>query len=287
MRPDTGQVGDDRDAEGAEVVGAPDAGQLEELRRVDRPAGEDDLAAFDAFGAAALPLDVDGDRAPPLEDDPGHERPRPDGQVLPATDRLEVRLRGRQPPAVVDVAIERRETLLAVAVDVVGQVVARLLAGREEGLEQRVRGRTTFQDQRPVMAAPRIVGRGGQAVLHLLEVRQAMGVVPCLHPGIGRPALVVEWVATLEDLAVDARRAAEDLAARVVDAPAVHERLGFRLVHPVVVAAADREGQRRRHVDEDVESIVGPPGFDDQDASCPDRPTTGWPARSRPSRRRR
>ena len=205
MRADAGQVGHDRDAEGAEVVGAPDPGQLEELRRVDRAAGQDDLAAFDALGAAALALDVDGDRAPALEHDPGHERPRPDRQVLPAADRLEVRLRGRQPPAVVDVAIERREALLAVAVDVLGQVITGLLTGGEESLEQRVRGRTTFQDQRPVMATPRIVGGGRQAVLHLLEVRQAMRVVPGLHPGIGRPALVVERVAALEDLAVDAR----------------------------------------------------------------------------------
>ena len=188
-----------------EVGGATDPAQLEQLRRVDRAAGEDDLAAFDALRPAALPFDVDGDGAPALEHDAGHERPRPDGQVLPATDRLQVRLRGRQPPAVVDVPIERREALLAVAVDVVGQVIARLLAGGEERLEQRVRGRTAFQDQRPVMAAPRIVGGGRQAVLHLLEVRQAMGVVPGLHPGIGRPALVVERIAALEDLAVDAR----------------------------------------------------------------------------------
>ena len=102
-------------------------------------------------------------------------------RFLRPTDRLQVRLRGGQPPAVVDVAIERREPLLAVAVDVVGQVIAGLLAGGEERLEQRVRGRTALQDERPVMTAPRIVGRGREAGLHLLEVRQAMGVVPRLH----------------------------------------------------------------------------------------------------------
>ena len=164
-----------------------------------------------------------------------------------------------------DVPVERREPLLSIAVDVVGQVVAGLLAGGEEGREQRVRRRTALQDERPVVAAPRVVGGGRQARLHPLEVRQAVGVVPGLHPGIGRPALVVERVAALEDLAVDARRAAEDLAAGVVDAPAVHERLRLRLVLPVVVAAADRERQRRRHVDEDVEPVVGPAGLEDED----------------------
>ena len=104
-----------------------------------------------------------------LEHDPGHEGPRPDGQVLPAADRLQIRLRRRQPPAAVDVAIERREALLAVAVDVVGQRVAGLLAGGEESPEQRVRGRTPFQDERPVVAAPRIVGAAARQVSIFLK----------------------------------------------------------------------------------------------------------------------
>ena len=115
------------------------------------------------------------------------------------------------------------------------------------------------------MAAPRVVRRGREARLHPLEVRQAVGVVPRRHPGVGRPALVVERVAALEDLAVDARRAAEDLAAGVVDPPAVHERLGLGLVPPVVEPAADRERQRGRHVDEDVEPLVRPARLEDED----------------------
>ena len=75
-------------------------------------------------------------------------------------------------------------------------------------------------------------------------------------PGHRRPALVVEGVAALEDHPVDRRRAAEDLAPGVVDAPAVHERLGLGSVAPVVERAADRERQRGRHVQEDVEPPV-------------------------------
>ena len=137
------------------------------------------------------------------------------------------------------------------------------------------------------MAAPRVVGRGREAGLHPLEVRQAVGVVPGRHPRVGRPALVVERVAALEDLAVDARRAAKDLAAGVVDPPVVHERLGLRFVLPVVEAAADRERQRGRHVDERVDAPVGPAGLEDQD---PRARVGGQPirrARTRPIRRRR
>ena len=77
----------------------PDARQLEQLRRVDRAAGEDDLAALDPLRAAALPLDVDRDGAPAIEHDPGHERPRPQVEVPAAANRPQVRLRGAQPPA--------------------------------------------------------------------------------------------------------------------------------------------------------------------------------------------
>ena len=200
-----------------------------------------------------------------IEDDAGHQRPGPDGQVPAAADRLQVGLCGTQAPAVVDVPVERREAFLAVAVDVVGQVVARLLAGGEEGREQGVGGGSTFEDERAVVPAPGVVRRRGEARLHLLEVRQAVGVVPAGHPRVGRPALIVERVAALEDLAVDAGRAAEDLAAGVVDPAAVHERLGLGFVLPVVVAAADREGQGRRHVDEHVEPVVRAAGLEEED----------------------
>ena len=263
---DARQVGHDGDAEVLQVRRRADAGELEQLRRVDRAARQDDLAALDPLRSPTPPLDVDGDGARPLEHDAGHERPRPDGQVATAADRLQVGLRRRDPATAVDVAIERPEAFLAIAVDVLGQLVAGFLAGLEEGREQRVGRRAALQDQRPVVAAPRVVRGGRETRLHLLEVRQAVGVVPGRHARVGGPALVVERVAALEDLAVDARRAAEDPAARVVDAPAAHERLGLGVVAPVVVAAADRERQRRRHVDEHVEPVVRPPGFEDEDA---------------------
>src|SRR2546426_564307 len=82
------------------------------------------------------------------------------------------------------------------------------------------------------VAAPGVVPRRGQAVLHPLEVRQAMGVVPGLHARGRRPAIEVERVATLEDHPVDRRRPAEDAAAGVIDPTAAHERLGLRAIAP-------------------------------------------------------
>ena len=116
------------------------------------------------------------------------------------------------------------------------------------------------------MAAERVVGRGGEAVLHPLEVRQAVRVVPLLHAGVGGPALVVQRVAALEDHPVDARRAAEHLAAGVVHPPRIEVRLRLGLVLPVVEAVPDREHQRRRHVHEHVPAPVRPPRLEDEHA---------------------
>ena len=111
-----------------------------------------------------------------------------------------------------------------------------------------------------------VVVADGEAALHLLEVRQAVRVAPGLHARIGCPPLVIERVAALEDHPVDAARAAEHLATSVIHPAAVHERLRFAFVLPVVEPTADREHQRRRHVDEHVPPRVRAAGFEHQDA---------------------
>ena len=261
---DARQVVDDVDAERLQLGGVADAGQLQQLRRVDRAAADDDLVGVRPPGRPAAEVERDARRPRAVEHQPAHERVGLHGQVRPVHDRVQVGAGGAQPAAAVDVAVEGRKALLAVAVDVGRELVAGLLDGLEERLEERARGRAALEHERAVAAAPLVGAR--QARLHLLEVRQAVGVVPRLHPGVARPALVVHRVAALEDHAVDAARAAEHLAAGVVDAPVVHVRLGLGLVLPVVEAAADRVGQRRRHVDEEVELVVVAAGLEHQDA---------------------
>ena len=207
VAPDAGKVGQDIDAEVRELGGRSDARQQQELGAVDRATGQDHLAGRVAIDAAAppAPSDLDADGAGPLEQDPGHEPAGPDREVRAlAQDRMEVGARRTQAAASVDIPIERREPLLPVAIDVLGQGIAGLLGGFEERPEERAGSRATLEHERAIVAAPRIVGRRGQGVLHLLEVRQAMGEIPCLHARVGRPTLEVEGVASLEDLAVDA-----------------------------------------------------------------------------------
>ena len=92
-----------------------------------------------------------------------------------------------------------------------------------------------------------------------------MGVVPVLHPvGLG-PAVVVHWIAALEDHAIDARRATEHFAPGVVDPATIHMRLGFSLVLPVVEPTADRIRKCRGHVNEHIPFPVLAPRFKHED----------------------
>src|ERR1700740_1108671 len=109
-----------------------DAGELEELRRVDGAAAEDDLARADDL--AAVDLDADGPRA--LEHDLGNERPAADLEVRSAHGGMEVGARGAEAAAAPDRPVERGEALLSVAVDVVRELVAGLLHRLEERGEE-------------------------------------------------------------------------------------------------------------------------------------------------------
>ena len=286
---DAREVVDHLDAERREVRGVADARELEQLRGVDGAAAEHDLAGLDAAPTAGVPV-VEADRALAPEPDAGDEGERLDAQVGARPRRIEVGP-GRRPAATpVDVAVEAGEALLPVAVDVVGQREAGLLGGLEEHPEQRVGGRAALEQQRAVGASPGVTGRAPgvvEAGLHPLEVRQAVQVVPRLQAGVGRPPLEVHRVAALEDHAVDRAAAAQDLAARVVDPPVVHVRLGVGLVLPVVEPVADRERQRRGHVDQRVEAGVRVPRLEHEHGRRPGRRSAGWPARCPPTRRRR
>src|SRR4051794_27603709 len=155
-----------------------DPRQLEELRRIEGAAAEDHLAGTDRLGPAALALDLDAGRASTVHMDPGHERPRPELQVGPMPDRVEIRASRAHPTTLPDVPIERREALLPVAVHVRRQVISGLDCRVEPRAEQRARRRAALEAEWSAMAAPGVIrGRGG-AVLHPLEVGEAMRVRP-------------------------------------------------------------------------------------------------------------
>ena len=266
-----------------------DAGELEQLGCVDRAAAEDDLPGADAAGAAGLHA---GSRLRPRALPVSASKRTPVAIARVSTVRF---LRCRTGCRYARAADSRRprcrlrsnlrEALLAVAVDVVGARVAGLDGRVEERREQRVVRGSALEHQRSVAAAPVVLAR--EAGLHLLEVGQAVEVVPLLHPRLGCPALVVERVAALEDHPVDRAGAAEHLAAGVEDPAVVEVRLRVGLVLPVVEPVADREGQRRRHVDEGVDPEVRAAGLEHQDRRSRVGGEPVGERAARPSRRRR
>ena len=139
--------------------GVADARELEQLRGVDRPAAQQHLAGLDPLRVPAAATTSTPTARVPVEVHVGDQRPRADLEVGALLDRMQVGAGGAQSVPAIDVAIKRGKALLAVAVDVLGERIARLLHGGEEGLEQRVDGRTPLELERPVVAAPAIVGR--------------------------------------------------------------------------------------------------------------------------------
>ena len=89
--------------------------------------------ARDPLGLPAVRV-FDTDRARSVEQDPGDERAGADIEVRPVHDRMQVRTRCAQATAATDVAVERGEALLAIAVDVFGELVAGLLHGAKNAL---------------------------------------------------------------------------------------------------------------------------------------------------------
>ena len=252
------------EAERFQLVSVADSGKLQERGRQEGSGSEDHFAGAHLTKRPEAAAVLDPDRTPSLEENARHRRQRLHVQVRPVHHRVEVGPRWREPPPTVNVAVERGEALLAVPVDVVGQVLTGLLHRFEKRDKQRTRCRSAFENERPVVAVERIVGRRGETVLHAFEVRQAVCVVPTSHAALGRPFFVVQRIAALEDHPVDAPGAAEHLAAGVVDAPAaeVWFWLGFEL--PVVEAIADRHRQRRRHRNQRIPDVIPAPGFKEQ-----------------------
>ena len=136
--------------------------------------------------------------------------------------------------------IETAEAFLLVAVDVVRERIACLLAGREPRGMQRVREASVAGLQGPPVAAVGVAAR--IARLSTTEVRQHLGIAPAAR-ALLLPTLEVEGVATHIHHAVDGRGTTQGLATRAVDAPPIHKGLGLGLVLPAIARIGHRIGQ--------------------------------------------
>ena len=168
---DRRQIFDHVDPQAAQFAGVTDPRELQQLRGVDRATAEDDLAGTHPLGPAGQPLRLHADGPLALEHDPRDELMAADLKVRSLLHGVQIRTGGAPSPAVVDVAVKRRESLLAVPVHIVGQRIPGFLDRLEKRLEQRACRRTPLEDQRPVSTA-KVVGPALQVSIFLKYGRQ-------------------------------------------------------------------------------------------------------------------
>jgi len=248
------------DAQRAQVVGRADARVHEQHRRLVGARRQDHLALDAQLARDAVLDDLDADGAVALEEDARDEAVRDDVEVRAAERRLQERRVGGLAAAVALGDLEAAHALLAGAVEV-GVV---LVAGVDRRLDHRV-------DELVVRAALAHLQRAADAVelalaalvvLGALEVGQHLVEGPAGGALLG-PLVVVDAVAAQVDHRVDRAAAAEQLAARQVQAAAAEPRLGLAEQVPVGGAL---EQQRERHRHGDLGEVLRSARLDQRDA---------------------
>ena len=227
----------------------PDAGELQQLRRVVRAAANQDfLARPRGSQAAFLPI-LDGDGTATVEHDALRQRGGLDVQVVPALGGAKIGHRGAGSSAVPRRGLEKAGAFLRRAVEIGVFGNAGLGRGRDEGRRERI-GMAKFGHRQRAADAVKIVG-AALLVFGLLEIGQHVVIAPALIAVLA-PAIVVLVLAANIEQAVDRTRSAQHLAARLKHGSPVQSRLGLGLVHPVDGFFLEQPAIAERHVDPEI-----------------------------------
>jgi hypothetical protein len=171
------------DTGGLQVRGVADARELQQLRRVDGAAAQNHLAARPHLLhlAALHHLDADGAQriVAAFKQDAGDLGMGLQRQIGALERRAQVGHGGAPAPAFVHRHVHGAQTLLLVAVHVLGNRVAGLLASINKGLVQRIAPRAGAHFEGAAVAPVGVAAFG--ALLGLAKVRQAVRVRPLLH----------------------------------------------------------------------------------------------------------
>ena len=227
-----------RDAQRLQQRRRPDAGDLQELRAVHGAAAQDHFLVGahlhrPAVAAALAVAHADGPLA--VEHDLRRLGMRAHGEVRPLHRRMQVAARGAHAPSVPDDALHVADAGLHRAVVVAVARDPHLHRALDEGLAQGIAPVEIGDRQLALVAAEGLVhsiGDVGDALFAAPEVRQHVGIAPAVIAALG-PAVEVEPLATIVDVAVDRTGAAQRLAAGSGDAPAAGPLAGLGTVEPV------------------------------------------------------
>ena len=222
---DAGPVGDDVDAVLAQLRGRPDAGQQQELRRADRAGGENDFAAAARAARRAVLPPAHAGRALAVEDDAFGETAGFEPQIGAMQHRLEKGARRRDTAAALLVDVKGADAFVVAAVEVGNGFDAGLFGGGAEGVEQipaHPRRRNV-----PFAADGMRVAFAEEMIFVPFEKRQHVVPAPAGKPELA-PMVVVGGLAAHIDHGVDRGRAADHLAARIIEAAAIEPRHRLR-----------------------------------------------------------
>ena len=261
IRADAGMIGNDGDAVLAQKLRGADAGELQNLRRVDRAGGEDHLARRMRDAHFAPDPIFDAFRTMTIEKNPRRQRAGFDLQIGMLPCLLQKAGRGRRAPAIAGGELEIAGAFLVRAVEIVVAREAGLHRRLDERFAERMRLAHIRDVERPA-GAVQIVG-AVLLVLRAPEVRQHILEAPA---GIAELAPVIEVFALAAHIKkpVDRARSAEHLSARLDDAAVVQFRLRLGLVKPVHPRVGEQFSVTERDVDPGV--AVAPARFQQQHA---------------------
>ena len=238
-----------------------DAGQQQEMRRTDGARGKDDLAAASRAPRRAVLTPFHRDGAPPLKFEAGDQASRLQPQIGARQHRLEKTARRRPSPSALLVDVEVAGALIVAGVEVGDRLDAGLGGGVAKRFEQRPPHPGRLD---PPFAADAMAFAGPEKmILVALEIGQHVVPAPAGEAELA-PVIVVGGLAAHVDHGVDGGRAADHLAARIVQAAAVEAFLGLGLEHPVRARIADGEEIADRDVIPDP--IIPPAGLQQQHA---------------------
>ena len=221
-----------------------DAGQLQQLRGLERAGGNDHLAPrADLLQLLALAV-FDADGALAFEQDAGRVRPGLDPQIGAVVHMgMDIGARGAAALAVPLRHLVDAEAFVLVGIEILAQAKLGFLRRLQEGLLHRIVGAQFVDGERAVLAV--IFAAEIGVVFRTLEVGQHVAERPAGVAERG-PLIVVGAVAADIDHGVDRRRSAEPLAARLIADAAVEALLRHGVEGPVVDVAGDHQHQRER-----------------------------------------
>src|SRR5579875_3305595 len=227
------------------MVGGSDAGEHEELGRVDCSAADQHLA-IGAYRLDPAICEISHAGSPAFfNDDPRDLSTHTHGQIAPAHGGLEIGIGCAPARAVLLRGLEDARALLGCAVEVLVCRHARFYAGFDKSLRKRIDITHVGYVERTAYAVV-FVGPA-LLVLSLLEIGQDIGVSPARVAGV-TPGIVVEAMPANIDHGVDRTGTAQNLAARPVHLAIGHSRLFFSVIFPIVWCP-EKPGERGGNMD--------------------------------------